>query len=200
MKMLKQLIQGLKLTYKFSHIDDEDIIKIIVNHSLGAAAAAVASGWLPGVGGAVATGVAMGFVLSMYYRLCEEMNIKLSKNKLKAIASVAIAEIAAYLAVIMAAEAVLTLIPGLNIGAALIAAVCNFGMVYVAGALFIKMMIAFTSGQNDVSSMSEDQLKKAMKEEADKDTIEKIYKESKKTYNDTKNNSKYDKNDSSSMS
>ena len=172
-----------------------------VTDQLGAAAAAVASGWVPGAGGAIATGIALGFTLSMYYRLCNEMNIKLSKNKLKAIASVAIAEIAAYLVVIIAAETVLTFIPGIgSLGASALSGIVNFAMVYIAGALFLKLMLAFTSFGKDVSSMSEDELKEAMKKEADKKTIENTYKESKKIYKEAKNDSRYNKDDSSSMS
>ena len=55
----------------------------------------------------------------------------MKKNALKAIASVVVAEFAAYLAVIIAAEAILTFIPVVgNLGGVVIAANCNFAMVY----------------------------------------------------------------------
>lgn len=94
----------------------------------------------------------------------------------------------------------MTFIPGIgNLGAAALSGLCNFAMVYVAGALFIKLIVAFAATGEDISSMSEENLKAAMKAEADKKTIEDTYKESKKVYKETKNDSRYDKNDSSSM-
>lgn len=178
----------------------DEIEKIVINHSLGAAASAVASGWIPGVGGAVASGIGLGFTLSMYCRLCKNSNIPLNKNKLKAIASVAIAEIAAYLAVVIAAETLLTFVPGLgNLGASVIAGICNFAMVYIAGILFLKLMLSFTKKNRDIASMSVEELKSAMKCEANEDFIKDMYKEAKTVYKFAKKDSQYDKKDSDSM-
>lgn len=178
----------------------EEIEKIVINHSLGAAASAVASGWIPGAGGVVASGIGLGFTLSMYCRLCKNSNIPLNKNKLKAVASVAVAEIAAYLAVVIAAETLLTFIPVLgSFGASAIAGICNFAMVYIAGILFLKLMLSFTKKSRDIASMSVEELKSAMKYEANGDFMKDMFKEAKSVYKSAKNDSKYDEKDSGSM-
>lgn len=178
----------------------DEIEKIVINHSLGAAASAVASGWIPGAGGLVASGIGLGFTVSMYYRLCKNSDIPLSKNKLKAIASVAIAEIAAYIVVIVAAETLLTFVPGIgNLGASVIAGICNFAMVYIAGILFLKLMLSFTKRNRDIASMSEEELKSAMKHIANGEDFNNMFKEAKSVYKSAKKDSKYDKKDSGSM-
>lgn len=193
---LKQAACALKDVLR----DADKIEEIIINHSLGAAASAVASGWIPGAGGLVASGIGLGFTVSMYYRLCKNSNIPLSKNKLKAIASVAIAEIAAYIAVIVAAETLLAFVPGIgNLGAAMIAGICNFAMVYIAGILFLKLMLLFAKRNSDIASLSEEELKNAMKHVADEEDFTNMFKEAKSAYKSAKKDSKYDKNDSSSM-
>ena len=174
----------------------EEIEQIIIGHSVGAAAAAVASGWIPGAGGVVATGIALGFTVSMYYRICSHSNIKVSKNILKAIASVAVAEIAAYLGVIIAAELALTFIPGLgSISASVLAGIINFAMVYIAGILFLKMMTSVFKAGKDINNMTEDELKSYMKNESTKDNISSAYKEAKTVYKTAKNDKSYQQND-----
>lgn len=185
---LKGLVYGLK-----GHMDNaDDIEKIIINHSLAAAGAAVASGWMPGVGGAVATSIAFGFVCTMYYKICKENNIKIKKNILKAVASVVVAEVAAYLGVILTAEFALSFIPGLgNLGASVIAGIINFGMVYVAGVLFLKMMVNVFKANVAVEDLSEEEFKNIMKNISNKETIKKTYNESKSVHKQTKNSSDY---------
>ncbi len=185
---LRTLAYGLK-----NHMGSaEEVEKIIINHSLASAASAVASGWIPGLGGAFASGMALGFVISMYYRICNECKIKLSKNILKALASVVVAEIAATLSVVLAAEIALTFIPVVgNFSASVVAGIVNFGIVYVAGALFLKMMVNVFKANVDINNLSEEELKNIMKSVTTKENIKDAYNESKNIYKDAKNDKKY---------
>lgn len=170
----------------------EDIEKIIITHALAASAAAVASGWIPGAGGAIATGIGVGFTISMYYRICSECNIPIGKNILKALASIVIAEIAAILSVSLAAQITLSLIPGVgSLGAAALSAIINFGLVYVAGVLFLKMMVNVFDAKGGIENLSEDELKDMMKSVSTKKNIQSVYHESKGVYKKTKNDTSY---------
>jgi len=192
MGMEAQYLRTLAYGLKGYLANAENLEKIIVTHSLAAAGAAIASGWVTGVGGAIASGLAFGFVVSMYYKICIECNIKISKNILKALASVVVAEIAAYLGVIIAAEIALSFIPGLgNLGASFIAGVVNFGMVYVAGTLFLKMMVSVFKANGNIDNISEEELKNIMKNISTKDNIKEAYNESKSVYKDAKKDGSY---------
>lgn len=64
--ILKVGIRSLERYLKTEAKDmDEQIEKLIMKHALAAAGAAVASGWIPGAGSTIATGIAIGFVWSM---------------------------------------------------------------------------------------------------------------------------------------
>lgn len=186
------LAYGLK-----GHIANAEALeKIIITHSLAAAGAAVASGWIPGAGGAIATGVAFGFVLSMYYKICKECNIKISKNMLKTLASIVVAETAAYIGVTIVAEIALSFIPLVGTwSAAFIAGIANFGMVYVAGVLFLKMMVNVFKANIDINNISESDLENIMRNISTEDTIKKAYKESKNVYKETKDDKTYNTDD-----
>ena len=174
----------------------EDIEKIVITHALGAAAAAVAAGWIPGAGGAIATGIAISFTLTMYYRLCKECGITMKKNIMKAVVSVAVAEIAAYFSVIIVTEIALSFIPGLgNVATTFIAGFVNFAMVYIAGLLFLMMMVKVFKAKKSVENMSEEELKEYMKESATKENIAKMYKEAKETYKSAKDDPSYSTDD-----
>ncbi len=189
---LRMLAYGLK-----GHIaNTEALEKIIITHALAAATAAVASGWIPEAGGAIATGVAFGFILSMYYKICKECNIKISKNMLKTLASIVVAETAAYLAVTIAAEVALSFLPLFgNFTAAFVASIANFGMVYVAGVLFLKMMVNVFKANIDINNISESDHEDIMRNISTEDAIKKAYKESKNVYKDTKNDKTYNTDD-----
>lgn len=189
---LKTLVYGLKGYIK----NAENVEKIIVTHSLAAAGSALASGWMTGTGGAIATGLAFGFVISMYYGICKECNISIGKNVLRALASVVVAETAAYLGVILAAELVLSFIPVVgNLSASFLAGIVNFGMVYVAGALFVKMMVNVFKAKGEIGNMTEEELKNAMKDVSTRDNIKAAYDESKDVYKQAKNDDSYNADD-----
>lgn len=188
--MIKQLLYAVK---GYSHDKDVDEIeKIITDHSLAAGAAAAVAGWIPAAG-TVANVVAIGFVWAMYYRLCQAVGIQISKAKLKTLASVIVAEVAAYIGILLAANIILSLIPGLNLGTVVLGALVNFAMVYAAGTLFILMMTKLCKNvkPGEMNKISDEEFKKVAKSSISKSDVKKATKEGLKTYKDAKDDPRY---------
>lgn len=167
--LAKTIADALKGYVTENKIDT--IILMVKNHALAAGAAAAAAEIVPG-GALVATAVAIGFTWTMYYKICQEIGVPLSKSKLKALASVLVAEVAATLGVLIAGNVLLNLIPGLNVAGAAMGAVVNFAAVYAAGVLFLIMMARVFKAAGSVEavvSMSEEDLVMTAKETAKKD-------------------------------
>ena len=157
--LLKQLGPVLKDGY--SHGFSEDKVEdIIVKHSIASAAAGLAAGFLPGVGAIIAAITGSGAIWTMYYRICQEMQIPLSKNILKALGSAILSNIITQLGGVLALELIASFIPGIAIIAN--AAAC-YGITYLAGFLFIKLLVnLFKAGKNP-AAMSADELSSAGK-------------------------------------
>ena len=171
---------------------DEKIEKMIIKHALAAAAAAVASGWIPGAGSTIATGIAIGFVWAMYYRLCSLLNIPISKNILKTLASVVIAEVAAYVGVVLVASAAISFIPAVgNLSASWLCAIMNFGMVYAAGYIFILMISEVLKAKTDAGAMSEKEWEEKAKDVMKNINMKEVFKEAKKSYKSAKDSGEY---------
>ena len=78
-----------------NEVHSHELEEIVITHAIGAAIAAMASGWIPGAGSAVAFGIGVTFVCSMYVRLANAMGITLGKGLIRAIASAVVADLAA---------------------------------------------------------------------------------------------------------
>ena len=173
----------------------EYIDMVIKCCALGGASSALLSGWLPGAGGAIATGIALGFTLTMYSKICKACGITLKKNILKAIASVAVSEIAAYLGAVIVLETALSLFPGIgSVGAAILSGVLNYAMIYVAGVLFLFTITKVFKAKRDkqgIENMTEEELLAYIRNEATKENIASMYEEAKKSYNTVKNDPFY---------
>ena len=68
-------------------VSAEELNKLVKSHAAGASASMIASGAIPGVGSTIAAGIEIGFVWSMYYRICGRLNIDIRKNVLKTLGS-----------------------------------------------------------------------------------------------------------------
>jgi uncharacterized protein (DUF697 family) len=163
-----------------------EIGDIIINHSLGAAAASAASGWIPGAGGTAALMASVGFIWSMYYRINQRMGISISKNKLKSLASAVVANIAsAAMSLILGvvASTALTFIPGIgNVAASVIMAALDYGVVFAAGIMYLKMLTKLCKDSTNLNNMSESALKNAAKTVIDSEDVSKIIKDAQKEY------------------
>jgi hypothetical protein len=88
----KHLVEAMDKT-----VDDalpHEIADIVKFHAKGAAAAALASAWIPGVGAAAAVAASAGFIWSMYGRIGAKIELPFGQNVLKSLASGAATNVA----------------------------------------------------------------------------------------------------------
>lgn len=163
-----------------SAIDTTQVENTIVNYAAASSLAAMAAGVIPGVGGVAACGVSVGAIWAMYIKLCNIMQIEISKNKLKALASAVGANIVTQLSGML----LLSFIPGLSIiscGAA------NFAVVYFAGIIFLHAMAAMGArAAGTGEEMSAEELKAACVDAAKEYNAKTVCQEAKDTFRQMK--------------
>ena len=119
-KLFEAAIELVKVLDK--EVDESlprDIADIIKFHSKGAAIAGVGTGWIPGAGGTAAMVVMAGFIWTMYGRINDKIDLPISENIIKSVASGVATNLAAYAAASLIASTVVSLFPGLgSVGAA----------------------------------------------------------------------------------
>ena len=156
LKQLRPMLQS-----GFSNGFDENKAKdIIIKHSIASAAAGLAGGILPGVASIIAVLTSTGAIWSMYYRLCKEMGVKVSQNILKALGSAILSNIVTQLGGMLLLDVALSFVPGMSI---IVSAATCYGVTYLAGVLFIKLMVNLFKAGKDPTVMSEDELSNAGK-------------------------------------
>ncbi len=139
-------------------VNAEEIADIVMGHAMTTAVSAAASGVLPGAGSAIAVGIAVTSTVSMYGRLARAMGVRLSNGLIRAVASAVVADVGASLAASLAAAAALSFIPGVGtLAASTLTAITNFGCVYLAGVIFVKLAAAM--GLRKMENMSEAEMK-----------------------------------------
>ena len=162
--MMKQATIGLRdyLRDLGREVNADEIAGIIENHALATAVSAMAAGVIPGAGGGIAFGIACASTLTMYGRLASAIGVRLNNGLLKAIASAVVADLAAAIAATVTVAAAVSFIPGVgSMASATLTGITNFGFVYLAGIIFIKMVTSL--GVSRIESMSEDELKSQAK-------------------------------------
>lgn len=159
---LREITSGLKVYYS----NASEAEKIIVDCAMVAAGAAAVGGVIPILELPAMVISCVGAVWAMYIKVCKALKIKISDNLLKVLASAALSNIATNLIGAFAIELVTCFIPGLGMAAG---AVTTFACVYLAGILFMNMLLSFAKkgvGPNDFSSLSEEDLKNTIKSQA----------------------------------
>ncbi|MDF2588850.1 MAG: hypothetical protein K0S41_2691 [Anaerocolumna sp.] len=181
---LKELVNTQNSILKDNVTDD--IADVIINHSLGAAAAGLGSAWIPGIGGTAALFASVGFIWSMYFRINKCLGLKLSKTLLKSLASAIITNIAASAASVIggaAVSTVLSFIPGIGtVTASIIMAGVVYAAVFASGLIYIKLLTSLFKAGKDPSKMTEEQLKSAAASAVKESDVSKIIKDAKKDY------------------
>ncbi len=167
-----------------SNVTPEDIKDIALFHSKGAAAAGVASGWVPGFGGAIATATIAGFVWGMYLRINNKIGLSVSENILKTLASGVATNLAAYAVGSIAVTTVLSFLPFVgNVGASVIAGSIAFALTIVSAGVYLIMLTEiFQAKHGDINKMSADDLKDLAKEVIDNNDVESALKQARKVY------------------
>lgn len=163
-KLFKELPDDCR--QKLAEASSEKLVNIINTHALGSAAAALASGWVPGAGGTAALLASAGFIWAMYYRINTAIGVKLSKNLVKSLASAILTNIvtqmAGMIAMALAASAI-SFIPVIgSIAASVIMAGIAYAVVIAAGAVYLRLLTnLFKAGHEDLSEMTENEFKNA---------------------------------------
>lgn len=144
-------------------VSAEELNKLVKSHAAGASASMIASGAIPGVGSTIAAGIEIGFVWSMYYRICGRLNIDIRKNVLKTLGSAIVTNMGASVAAQIIAGTVLSIIPGIGtVGAAMVNGLMGYSLTYYSGIVFMQLLVrVFKAGKN-VTQMSEDELKSTL--------------------------------------
>ena len=145
---IKELGSALKAYYP----NAEKTEQIIIDCALAAAGANVIGGLIPGLAVATTIVACFGAVWTMYVKLCNALEISLTENALKLIAKAVIANIAANLGGVIAASFVGLLIPGASI---LASAAVGFITVYLAGMVFLKLILKLAAKSSDTHSFSD---------------------------------------------
>ncbi|MPM06353.1 hypothetical protein SDC9_52652 [bioreactor metagenome] len=144
--------------------DAEEIEEIVNTHAIGAAAAGLAAGWIPGAGGTAALMASAGFVWSMYYRINKKIGIPLSKTVVKSLGAAVLTNLAGTAMALVGGTILATVLSFTGIGNAassLIMAGLDYAVVLVSGVIYLKLLIRLFKAGNDPSDMSVEDLKSA---------------------------------------
>lgn len=131
--------------------------------------------------------VSVGIIVKMYVSLGKMLGVKLGNGVLKSLASAVVADLAGAVAASIAVAAAISFIPGIGtLGSAAITGITSFCYVYLAGIIYIKMLGSLLNKGKSVDSMSEAELKQAMRNTASSIDLNDAIKEAKKAYKDNK--------------
>ena len=157
-------------------------------HSGAAAAAGLASGWIPGAGALAASGIAAASIWSMYARINNALGLSLSENILKSLAAGVAANLASYFVGGLVIGTVFSLVPGLgSVASSVVVGGTIYALTVASGIVYMKVLTELFEAGVDPTKLDEEQLKaRSMKaaEGLDFDAIKKeatsSYKKSKK--------------------
>ncbi|MBO5567609.1 MAG: hypothetical protein J6A79_01500 [Clostridia bacterium] len=139
----------------------DQVEKNIMDYALLASLSNIALSFIPGVSTAALVTGSIGFTVALYASLCKLMEIHLSENTLRILASAAFSNLTANLTSALILSLVASFIPGLsNISGPVIA----FAAVYLAGNMFVKLLSIYAREGQRVDEMSEEEIHKTMEE------------------------------------
>lgn len=168
-------------------VSTDELVSLIKKHAAGATVAAAAAGFIPGGAGAVASAVALGFIWTMYYRLCGILKINIGKNAVKAMASALITEVLSYIVIEVAFSTVLSIVPGGFVFTTAANGLMNYYLVYYSGVVFMNMLVRIFSVGMDIEHMSAEELKRVQKEAVNSVSFKDVKSEAKEAYKHRKN-------------
>ena len=148
---LRLLIIALAMYYN----NAEKVEKIIINAAMVAAGSDAVASAIPGLSIPATIIGCLAAVWIMYGSICKELGIKLSEGTLKLIGKAALANIAGNLAGMLAemlALVILSFIPGASVIAS---AVVTFISVYIAGKIFLALILKMAEKSKDKVSFSD---------------------------------------------
>ena len=168
-------------------ITTEALLKLVKTHAAGAAASMAAMGALPGAGSAIAAGAEIGFVWSMYYRICTRLGINIKKEILKTLGSAIITNIAGSITAELIVGTVLSIIPGIGtVGAAALNGLMGYSVTYYSGIIFMNLLVRVFKAGGKLEDLSADDLKDIANEEVKATSFADIKEEAKAAYKNRK--------------
>ena len=185
MSVLKESIERIvrEAQQKDIPVTFEDLMNLVKTHSAGAAASMMAVGALPGVGSTIASGIEIGFVWSMYYRICTKLRIDVKKELLKSLGSAFVTNMAASVAAQLVAGTVLSIIPGIGtVGAAIVNGLMGYSITYYSGIIFMNLLVNVFKANKTMSQYSAEELKRMMQQESKKTTFRDVQQEAKQAF------------------
>ena len=157
-----------------------DVVKL---HAKGAGAAGLAAGWAPGVGSTIAVTCAAGFVWTMYGRINNKLGVPLAKNVVKSLATALCTNLAAYAVGVIIGSAFVAFIPGFGSTAAAITnGALTFALTWASGLVYLKVLAKLAGRNVDISTLSGEELKAAMKEVVAAEDVKSLLKEAKDSF------------------
>lgn len=173
----------------------EDMAKIVRQHAIASTAISLASA-IPGAGAVACVLAQTAAVYSMYVRMNSALDIRLKKNVVKSIASAVIANIATNAVTVLggiAASSVLSMIPGVGSAASTIMmGGIGYATIMIAGIVYAKTLTALTKNNRKIDTMSEEEIKSAVREELKKRDINKDIKTFCREYKTEKKNGTFE--------
>ena len=158
-------LKGAAIALKAHYKGAEEAEQIIMNCALVAAGAAAVGGIIPILALPSLIVSCVGAVWTMYIKVCKCLGIPIKDNILKVLASAALSNIATNLISVFAVDIITTIIPGVG---SLANAAATFACIYLAGLMFMKMLIFFAKqgkvGDN-LGTLSEKELKNSIRQQ-----------------------------------
>lgn len=186
----KQLIEAMDKT-----ADDnlpKEIAGIVKFHAKGAAVAALASAWAPGVGGTAAVLASAGFIWSMYGRIGAEIGLPISSNILKTLAAGVATNLASAAVGAVVVSSVLSFIPGLgNVGASVLMGGVCYALALASGYVYLKTMTALFTKGLDPTKLSEEDLKNVAKDVSKDSDVKDILQQARKDFKSKKDSGEF---------
>lgn len=162
----------------------KDLADCVVQHSAAVGVAAMGAGILPGVGSVVAIGIGTAAIWRMYVKICTIIGVPFEKNKLKALASAVLTNIATQMGAVYALQIATSFIPGAGV---ISSGIVNFASTYIAGLIFLMVLTRlFKTGRQDVEDMSNEELVASMKAAFANIDLKIVFKEAKNIFMDMK--------------
>ncbi len=119
----------------------KEVAQIINSSAIGSTVAGLASGWVPGVGGTIASGICIGFVWRMYLQINKKVGLSLEDTIVRTIASGMITNLIGVIVGSLILQGLFSLFPGIGTVSAVIvmAGVC-YAITLASGILYIKIL------------------------------------------------------------
>ena len=167
----------------------KDIADIVKNHSAGAAAAGVASGWLPGAGALAAVGICAGFIWSMYGRINSKIGLPFAENVVKSLATGIATNLGGYFVGGMVLQTVFSIFPGIgSVGASVVAGATSYALTLASGWVYLKLLTKLFLDGKDPAKMDENSLKDIAKGVAASENLKAVISDAKAAYKQSESN------------